>query len=144
MKKLFTLIAVLVIGCEVYSQEIGVRFGEFGSSNVAIDAILNLKGEKRIHADVSFGNHGVGVNAILDVVNRRFNNFDNFSWYAGFGAGVFIGDPFQLSIPGEVGLEYHFARTPIALGLDWRPTLNIVDDTSFTVDTVGFNARFCF
>lgn len=144
MKKLFTLIAVLFIGCEAYSQEIGLRFGEFGGNNVAIDAIFELGNYNRVHADVSFGGDGVGVSAILDLINRPLSDDGTFSWYAGVGAGIFIGDPFLLSIPGEIGVEYHFENAPIALGLDWRPTLDILAETDFTVNTVGFNVRYCF
>jgi len=67
-----------------------------------------------------------------------------FNWYVGAGPYTFIGSDFKLGAVGEVGLEYHFKGVPLAIGADWRPYLQIIDNTSFGADSFGLNVRFCF
>ena len=67
-----------------------------------------------------------------------------FNYYIGVGAYTLLGDPFELGVPAEIGLEYRFNGIPIVLGADWRPTLRLVDDTDFIFERFGFNARWNF
>ena len=124
------------------AQEIGARFGDAlgNQSSVAIDGIFSLGKLNRIHADVSFGN-GVGIEALYDFINKPIGG-EAFSWYVGVGASLFLGDPFLLGIPGEVGIEYHFNNIPLALGADWRPVFVIVENTDFSARGFGVNVRF--
>jgi len=61
----------------------------------------------------------------------------------GVGVNTFLGDPFLLGVPGEIGMEYQFS-VPISISLDWRPTLIIVENTDFRVDYAGLNIRYVF
>jgi hypothetical protein len=53
-------------------------------------------------------------------------------------------DPILFGISGEVGLEYHFNGAPLAVGVDWRPTYFLGDNSNFEPGGFGFNARFVF
>lgn len=142
MKKLFIAIVVMsVLAGLSHAQEIGVRFGDIVGNNVAVDAVFGTHGY-RVHADVSFGD-GVGVEALFDLVVRPLQG-EAFHFYLGVGAFSWLGDPFTLGISSEVGLEYRFNSIPIALGLDWRPSLRLIDNTKFIADRFGFNIRFVF
>jgi hypothetical protein len=122
------------------AQEIGVRFGEvIGGNNVAIDGLFATGKFSRVHADVSFGN-GVGVDALWDFVYRPLGD-EAFMWYAGVGVSTFLGDPFLLGVPGEIGLEYKF-KFPMSISLDWRPTLIIIENTDFEISYAGLNIRY--
>lgn len=121
-------------------QELGVRFGETIGNNVAVDGVLSLK-NKRVHANVSFGTGGVGVAALFEFLKPLGR--EAFHWYAGAGVSMFLGDPFTLGIPGELGLEYRF-NIPLALGIDWRPTFVVVERTDFVADRFGLNIRYVF
>lgn len=138
------MIAMLFIGVSelAKAQEIGARFGDAIGGNVAIDGIVSFGKYSRIHADVSFGN-GVGVEVLWDFLYRPLSG-EAFNWYVGAGPYVFLGDPFQLGIAGEIGLEYHFNGVPIALGADWRPAFRIVENTDFSVSGFGINVRYVF
>ena len=94
----------------------------------------------RIHADVSFGD-GVGVEALWNFVYMPLA--PGLDWYAGVGGFAFLGDPFQLGVSGEIGLEYHFSF-PIAVGADWRPSFRIVENTDFNAGGFGLNIRYVF
>ena len=125
------------------AQEIGVRFGDIASgNNVALDGVFSTSKFSRIHADISFG-HGVGIDVLWDFAYRPLGG-EAFNWYAGVGPYIRIDDPFNLGIAGELGLEYKFKSVPIALGLDWRPGLNIIESTDFHAGGFGLNVRYVF
>ena len=125
------------------AQEIGVRFGDASGGNVAIDAVFSAGEFSRIHADVSFGSGGVGIDALWDFVYQPLGGED-LKWYAGAGPTVFIGDAFGLGVAGEIGLEYRFKDFPLAIGADWRPGLLLVQETDFVAGNFGFNVRWIF
>ena len=64
--KLFALVMGLafITTFQSQAQEIGLRFGDFYGNNVAIDGIFATGDFSRIHADVSFGGNGLGIDAL--------------------------------------------------------------------------------
>lgn len=145
MKKL-VLGLMLLISVSLSAQELGLRFGNVPvsgeSNNVAIDGIFSLGKFSRVHADVSFGD-GVGIDALWDFVYRPLGG-EAFSWYAGVGPSLFIGNDFWFGASGEIGLEYGFNGVPIVLGIDYRPTLWFIDDFGFEWGGFGLNVRWKF
>ena len=154
MKKVL-LIAVVIIASYSYgtAQELGVRFGDVSGGSVAIDGVFSLGEFSRVHADLSFGN-GFGADVLWDFLYRPLGG-EAFNWYAGVGPylGVFDtkndkedGDDteFNLGVVGEIGLEYRFNSVPISLSADYRPSLEIIDETSFHAGGFGFNIRYVF
>ena len=144
MKKIFILFAVLMfITTSASAQsELGIRGGDVSGGNVAVDAVFSLGEFSRIHADVSFGN-GVGIDALWDFLYRPLSG-EAFHWYVGAGPYAFIGDPFQLGIVAEVGLEYRFNSVPLVLGADWRPWFRLIDNTDIGFGGFGVNLRWAF
>ena len=142
MKRIFFLLSFLYMGYTASSQEVGVRFGEVLGNNVALDMVFGAGEFSRIHTDLSFGN-SVGLEILWDMVYRPLGG-EAFDWYLGFGPSFLFSDPFLFGISGEVGLEYHFNTIPIAVGVDWRPTLYLVEETDFDSGGFGFNVRFVF
>jgi hypothetical protein len=143
MKKLILITAVLfaTFGYS-YAQELGVRFGNISGGNVAIDGVFGTSKFSRIHADVSFGD-GVGIDVLWDFLYRPVGG-EAFNWYIGAGPYVQITDPLWLGVAAEIGLEYRFNKVPLALGIDWRPSLSIIDVTGFHANVVGINVRYVF
>ncbi len=135
--------ALLITGVTIQSkaQEVGIRAGNMSGNNVAIDAVISLGNISRIHADMSFGGGGVGLDVLWNPLNSEIG-YGNFSWYAGVGPSFFFGDPFRFGIAGEIGLEYAIRDVPITIGADYRPTFVIVEDTSFDAGGFGFNIRW--
>lgn len=140
MKKLILGI-FLMSSVALSAQELGIRFGQVsGENNVAVDGIFQA-GPGRIHANVSFGD-GVGLDALWDFIYKPLGE-ESFNWYVGVGPSVYFGDDFFLGASGEIGLEYSF-DAPITIGLDYRPTFWIVEDTSFEWGGFGLNIRYRF
>jgi hypothetical protein len=141
MKKLFFITAFTLFSSLGFSQEIGVRFGDVLDNNVALDGIIRIGEFNRVHADISFGS-GVGIEALWDFLYRPLGG-EAFNWYLGAGPSMLIDDDlFLFGFSGEIGLEYRFNTVPIAVGLDWRPTLFIVEETEFDAGGFGLNVRF--
>jgi hypothetical protein len=137
-------IAILLFAAsimELQAQEIGLRFGNVNGNNVAVDGVFALGDFSRIHANVSFGNNGVGIDALWHPIYRPIGDSD-FNYYLGFGPSLFLGDPFRLGAAGEIGAEYAFADVPIVIGLDWRPYFILVENTNFDAGGFGLNIRW--
>ena len=153
-KKVLLIVAVIMASFSFsYAQELGVRFGDVSGGSVAIDGIFTTGEFSRIHADVSFGG-GVGADVLWDFLYRPLGG-DEFNWYAGVGPYLGIFDTkndtnesddteFNLGVVGEIGLEYQFISVPISLSADYRPSLEIIDNTKFHAGGFGFNIRYVF
>jgi len=144
LRKIIIVAIVAVAGATTANaQELGIRFGNaLGNKNsAAIDAVFGTGKYNRIHANVSFGG-GVGVEALWDFLYRPLSDTP-LNWYVGVGPSLFLGDPFLLGASGEIGLEYRFPSIPLVLGLDWRPTFVIIENTNFT-NSFGLNVRYVF
>ena len=143
-RKLFCAIAIIAgVAFTANAQEVGIRFGGTnGAGGAAIDGIFGVGELSRIHADLGFYSGGVGIDALWDFLNQRLGS-EAFNWYLGVGPSMYIGSDFQFGASGEIGIEYHFEGAPIALGIDWRPTLWITD-TRFGADSFGLNVRYVF
>ncbi|MBK9096917.1 MAG: outer membrane insertion C- signal [bacterium] len=142
MKKiLFTIFVLAGLVQFTQAQEVGIRFGDAFGGHFAIDGVFGLGSFSRIHADVSFGDDGVGVDALWDFIHQPLGS--GFDWYLGVGPSAYLGDPFALGVSGEIGIEYHF-DIPLAIGADWRPTFIIIEDTDFEAGWFGLNIRYVF
>ncbi len=149
-KKLFAVVAIMfALIATSNAQELGLRFGGMsGHGGVAIDGVLGA-GSGRIHADLGFFNNGFAAEALWDLLYKPLSG-EAFYWYLGVGPSLAIWDSgvdnsvFELGVSGEAGLEYRFNGVPIALGLDWRPTFWIIENTDFSFGGFGLNVRWVF
>ncbi|TDQ16938.1 hypothetical protein DFQ04_1586 [Algoriphagus boseongensis] len=143
--KLASLVMFLgvMVSLQANAQELGLRFGNVNGNNVAVDGVFALGDFSRIHADVSFGDGGVGIDALWNPVYDNISDSD-FKWYAGFGPSIFLADDFRFGAAGEIGVEYLFTDVPISLGLDWRPYFILVEETKFDAGGFGLNIRWRF
>lgn len=142
MKKLVLVVAIIIASFEwSTAQEVGIRFGGTnGAGGAAIDGIFGT-GVGRIHADLGFYDIGLGIDVLWDFLYEPLGD-ESFNWYLGAGPTTLLGNEFWLGATGEVGLEYRFNTVPLAIGMDWRPTLWIVNETRFGIDSFGLNVRW--
>jgi hypothetical protein len=140
--KLFALtmgIALLSI-MNSQAQEIGLRFGQLNGNPVAVDGIFSTGDFSRIHANVSFGGNGLGIDALWNPIYDDIPDTD-FKWYAGFGPSIYLSEDFRLGGAGEIGAEYAFSEVPLTVGLDFRPYFFLVQQTEFRAG-FGLNIRW--
>ena len=140
--KLFALIMGIALLSIMNSQaqEIGLRFGQLNGNPVAVDGIFSTGDFSRIHANVSFGGNGLGIDALWNPIYDDIPDTD-FKWYAGFGPSIYLSEDFRLGGAGEIGAEYAFSEVPLTVGLDFRPYFFLVQQTEFRAG-FGLNIRW--
>ena len=133
-----------------YKQAVGLRGGlfkgvtykNFISNQTAIEGILHTRWQ---------GWELVG----LVEYHNEIGSEPNFLWFYGYGAHIGFYDAKYtqwssagtytvLGIDGIIGLEYDIPRVPIAIGLDWKPTFNLVGYSGFFGDGGAFFVRYTF
>lgn len=142
MKQLLLISGFSLFTAIGYSQEVGIRFGDALGNNVALDAVFG-NGPGRIHADLTFGEAGVGLEVLWDIIYQPLGDTP-LNWYIGVGPSALFGDPFLLGIAGELGLEWVIESAPITIGADWRPVFVLIEDTDFSASGFGLNIRYRF
>jgi len=142
MQKVVLICFLVFISFHLSAQEIGVRFGDMYGNNIAMDATIPIK-DKRIHATVSFGNN-VGVDAIYDFAVASMFRSPDLRYYAGVGLTTLFASEFKLGVMGELGVEYGFPRTPLTVGIDYRPAIMIIEKMDFIYGNFGLNVRYRF
>ncbi|MDN3643683.1 hypothetical protein QWY87_13280 [Lutimonas halocynthiae] len=142
MQKIVLFCCLIFFSYQVSAQEIGIRFGDMTGNNIGIDATIPIK-DKRIHATVSFGSN-VGLDLIYDFAVASIFRSPDLRYYAGIGLTTLFASEFKLGVMGELGIEYSFPRTPISVGLDYRPAIIVIEKMDFIYGNFGLNVRYRF
>jgi hypothetical protein len=140
MQKIFLICGLLFMSYQLSAQEIGLRFGDMYGNNIGLDATIPIK-NKRVHASVSFGNN-VGLDVLYDFAVQSIFRSPDLHYYAGVGITTLFASDFKLGVMGELGIEYSFPRTPLSLGLDYRPAVIIIEEMDFAYGNFGLNIRY--
>lgn len=140
MHRLFLICGLLLFCHELTAQQVGLRFGDMDGNNIGIDATIPIK-NKRIHTSFSFGDN-VGWDILYDFAVEPIFRSPDFRYYAGVGLTTLFASEFKLGVMGELGVEYSFPRTPLAIGLDYRPAVIVIEKMDFIYGNFGFNVRY--
>jgi len=153
MKKLL-IITIIILGFNTYAQEykqaIGLRGGlyngitykNFITNNTAIEGILQTRW------------HGFGLVGLLEH-HKDFSSVNNLYWFYGYGAHIGFydtkythwdtaGTSTVVGVDGIIGIEYDIPGVPIAIGLDWKPYVNLIGYSHFFGDGGAFSVRYTF
>ncbi|WP_044173900.1 hypothetical protein [Flectobacillus major] len=135
---------------QLYKSALGLRLGAangityktFVSNNAAFEAIG------------TFRYKGFGLTGLYEVHGRAFDSRD-FNWFIGGGGHVYFwGDNHPgfinndnrtvAGLDGILGLEGKVRTIPLAISLDWKPTINIINYSSFWGDEFALSFRYTF
>lgn len=147
MKKIIALTACVLLFAgtafsQNYSKAIGVRFGGY---NGAIAYKQHLKQGNGFEVMVNlFWNAGFSATGLYEwsmpVINKDFNLY--------YGAGAHLGmygNMFLAGIDGIVGLEYKIPNVPLAVSLDYKPSINFVPSfSSSSFYDFAFGLKYTF
>ncbi len=103
-----------------------------------------------------FWGHGFRLTGLYEI-HGNFAGAPGLKWYIGPGAHVAVynnnyyyhgyyyveGDA-RVGIDGVLGLDYKFSRAPINLSLDWQPSFEFGDYTTFYGSWGGLGIRYTF
>jgi hypothetical protein len=140
---------VLAIGTPValsaqdYNWGVGVRGGIVDSG---ITFKTSLGGANMLEAILGFG-QGTNVYALYE----RIMPLDARGLHLYYGVGGNVGEwkkedhgRFTLGVDGVIGVEYKIDQTPVILGIDYKPGLNLIGHDGFQASDFGFNVRVVF
>lgn len=152
-KRISTYIFVLLISLLGYQNlqaqekegtkqnvELGIRLGNTRGSSLAIDATVPL-GKNRLRANIDF----IEELTLATLYNWTFSIDANFQWHLGAGLTLDVGNIFdKVDVDAVVGtgVEYKFSKSPISLGFDWQPVIELKDNTRFVSDAFAFTIRY--
>jgi hypothetical protein len=145
---LLTVAFVLCVSGQEYKTGIGLRGGfsqgltlkHFVDKKAAFEGILATRWR------------GVDLTGLYEIHNRAFE-VDHLNWYYGFGAHIGSYDSTNapwgtsgliLGIDGIIGIEYTFTEAPINIGIDWKPSFNLVGNSQFWGDGGALSIRYVF
>ena len=133
-----------------YYDEVAASFKTFVSKPAAIELNIGFRDYGYIgyswfnlSASLSFQYHFdikpvAGLRWFVGGGATAFNSFSSYSDYKGFGLGVFP----------TVGADYKFAKIPLDVSADIRPTIALIKPydyyTDFYIANVGISARYTF
>ena len=134
MKKLLlVLIAVMGMTFAANAQSknaIGLRFG----TDAEISYQMAMGNNNRLELD--FGANGflnwnvVHYFSVTGIYQWHWNIIDTFGWYVGPGVQVSLWQAsntyFNISVGGQIGIDYEIPSIPLQVSLDTRPMWNFL------------------
>ncbi len=134
-----------------YKTGIGIRAGlsngltvkHFLGEKTALEAIISRRWE------------GFDFTGLYEIHNIAFN-VDELNWYYGFGGHIgfwngqkvpWIDDVTNktvVGINGVLGLEYRLIGIPFTVGIDWKPTINLLGVSGLQSDNGAISIRYIF
>ena len=142
MKKLFVLIAVVMmaVGLQAQNWGVGVKFGwDYG---------LNIKkytGNNALEGVIDFHNGGFRATGLYEWEQKLDYGF---RVYYGFGASLGMWDDyddesgFGLGINGILGVEWHPNAIPFTFALDWMPSFQLIPSSGFWAKGLAFSVKY--
>lgn len=121
-------------------SELGIRLGSTRFEALAVEAVLPV-GNNRFSANITF----IEEFTFAGLYNWTFDLPNNFLWYVGAGLTIDIGNIFsKVNVDAVVGagIEHKFSKSPISLGLDWQPIIELSDGSRFSGDAFAFTLRY--
>ena len=152
IQKLLLLFAFISISnlsnAQLYKSALGIRLGP--SNGITFKSFVNKNAA--IEAIATFRYQGVGLTGLYEIHGRAFNSRD-FNWFIGGGGHVFVWgndrpkfldreQSLVLGLDGILGLEAKLRGIPLAISLDWKPTINIVNYSGFWGDEIALSLRY--
>ena len=134
--KLFCLFVSFVtssysISAQSYSSAIGAKLGngiiasykKFISDDTALDIFAGIPSSNSLTGGIYYQIH------------RPIPDIENFFWYYGGGASVFLVDNssnnyIEIGAAGNIGIDYAFNSIPLNLSLDYSPTLVLLSTSN--------------
>ena len=156
MKKLFlpliAVVALTAVANEAKAQTpfksaLGVVFDGNDGSNVGIQYKTALQGPQALQLQAAFRSDWLSLGADWQY-ERPINGAEGLHWYAGVGAQLGIitadipGDKTYLGLRPQIGLEYKIPTIPLALHLDYKPYLGLVNHSGFHGDGFTFGVKY--
>lgn len=96
----------------------------------------------------AYFNEGTRITGLYEW-HGSLSNGGNLKWYLGPGAHVQFydyehGGGTNIGIDGIVGLEYKLSKLPLAISIDWQPSMEFSSKSTFAGGWGGIGGKFTF
>ncbi len=144
------LLTSLLGQAQDYKQAIGLRGGlhsgftykNFFKNNTAFEGIVHTRWQ------------GWELVGLLEH-HKAIAEVDGLYWFYGYGAHIGFYDAQYthwdvdgtytvVGVDGIIGVEYDIPGAPIAIGLDWKPYINLIGYSHFFGDGGALSLRYIF
>ncbi|PWK28845.1 hypothetical protein LV89_00398 [Arcicella aurantiaca] len=133
---------------QLYKSALGIRLGP--TNGITYKTFVNRNAA--IEAIGTFRYRGFGLTGLYEVHGRAFNSRD-FNWLIGGGGHIYVwgndrpsfldnNQRTVLGLDGILGLEAKLRNVPLAVSLDWKPAINIINYSSFLNDEIALSVRY--
>lgn len=153
-KRLLFVIAALMLcfganaqGFNGKRQAIGIR----GGWGAELSYQRYVAPENRFEGTIGVNRFGFSVEGIYHWMSDINSSAPGeFKWYAGAGIGLGAWSHkdyktgFSTGVPGQIGIEYSFAKVPLMLSVDYRPGFYFVPEFNFDWSGLALGLRYCF
>jgi hypothetical protein len=159
MKKLFTLLTCFALfastSTKVNAQNyktglgLGIDFGD-GPTLVGPSLRHHFSSNTALQAELLFGGNTTVIQGFLQY-NAPVRGAAGLDWYLGGGPKIqifdknkyFLNDNYTaVYLVPMIGLDYKLSGAPLAIGLDWRPSIAIGDNRGFGTEAGRFGLAF--
>lgn len=154
---LLIIVSVVLMGvssnvnAQQYRTGLGGRFGDFNGFTVK----HFISGENAIEGLLSFNWGGTVITGLYEY-QKPISGAPGLDWYVGIGGHIgfwgegkyYRNDDYRnhsytiIGIDLLGGLEYSFKEVPFSIGLDWKPAINVNDDSYFWANGLGLSIRY--
>lgn len=132
----------VIVSKKPYTSAIGLKF---------FPAAVSLKhyvSAKRAIDLYAYFNEGTRITGLYEF-NGSLSNSGNLQWYVGPGAHVHFydfehGGGVNIGADAIFGLEYKLQKLPIAISIDWQPSIEFSSKSTFAGGWGGIGGKFTF
>lgn len=144
-------LSTIKLQAQEYQTGLGIRVG-FDNGLTVKHFIAD---RNAIEGIVSFYRQGLLITGLYEIQNNNAFKVDHLDWYYGFGGHLGFwnegNSPYNednksntvIGIDGIIGLEYTLTEIPVSLSLDFKPLINLIDDSGFYGD-FALSVRYVF
>lgn len=144
----FCVLSTTQLKAQDYKAAVGLSLG----GNMGVNAKVFISGASAIEGGVDYTFHHNAVN-FFAVWQYHLQLIDGLYGYAGAGFNIGAqhlgynrldhrGSDFNFGLDPNVGFEYKFNASPITVGVDYRPSINIVGHSLWSSMSVKLRYTF--
>lgn len=147
---LFFLFFANITNAQLYKSALGIRLGYTNG----ITYKTFIKPKAAFEGIATFRNRGFGITGLYEVHGRAFNSRD-FNWLIGGGGHIYGWNRgyynrkyvdnernYVIGLDGILGLEAKLRTVPLAISVDWKPTVDFINYSGYTGDEVALSLRY--
>jgi hypothetical protein len=151
--KVFAIIMLVICGSflsrgQLYRSALGLRLGYTNG----ITYKTFIKPKAAFEGIANFYNRGFGVTGLYEIHGRAFQS-SQFNWLIGGGGHIYGWNGYRkkyaennrsyvVGLDGIIGLEAKFKTIPLAVSIDWKPTIDLINYYGYGADELALSLRY--